>query len=71
MGLGEFIREKRSAENLTQEALGRSVGVSGRTVGNWEAGNTRPVMSPLDMYRLCLRLGVTLEQLAKAQQGQK
>ena len=42
MGFGEIIREAREAAHLSQEALGKTIGVSGVTVGNWERGATRP-----------------------------
>lgn len=39
---GNEIREARERAGLTQDALGSAVGVSGRTVGNWERGTTVP-----------------------------
>ena len=37
------IREARERAGLTQEALGALLGVSMRTVGNWERGQTVPL----------------------------
>jgi transcriptional regulator with XRE-family HTH domain len=39
---GEQIRTARQTAGLTQEELARHVGVSQRTVGNWERGDTVP-----------------------------
>lgn len=39
---GEQIRAARERAGLTQEELGRRLGVSMRTVGNWERGQTVP-----------------------------
>lgn len=43
--LGQRIRRIRQARRLTQEELGFMVGVSGRTVGNWERGANSPLGS--------------------------
>lgn len=40
--LGDRIRSAREAINLSQEELADRVGVSARTVGNWERGDTDP-----------------------------
>lgn len=40
--VGERIREARERAHLTQEQLGQKVGVSLRTIGNWERGTTVP-----------------------------
>lgn len=37
---GDEIREARERAGLTQAQLGKSVGVSLRTIGNWERGET-------------------------------
>lgn len=39
---GEEIRQGRERARLTQAQLGQIVGVTGRTVGNWERGETVP-----------------------------
>ncbi|WP_347031766.1 helix-turn-helix domain-containing protein [Brevibacterium paucivorans] len=43
MDNGERIREARQRAGLTQEELGAQVGVSMRTIGNWERGTTVPL----------------------------
>jgi transcriptional regulator with XRE-family HTH domain len=42
MGVKEQIIRARHAANLTQAELARAVGVTARTVQNWEAGKRRP-----------------------------
>lgn len=39
---GEEIRKLRNAAGLTQKELAAAVGVSERTVANWEGGHTHP-----------------------------
>jgi len=39
---GEAMLKLRTAIGLTQERLGNLLGISGRTVGGWEAGETYP-----------------------------
>jgi transcriptional regulator with XRE-family HTH domain len=40
--LGDRIREERERAGLTQAQLAKLVGVSGRTIGNWERGEADP-----------------------------
>ena len=42
MGVKEQIVQARSRANLTQAELARRVGVTPRTVQNWEAGTRAP-----------------------------
>lgn len=41
-GFGKWLREQRTARKLTQEEVGRAVGVTRVTVGDWEAGRAEP-----------------------------
>lgn len=40
--VGKFIAQLRREQGLTQEALGRKVGVTNKTVSRWENGNYMP-----------------------------
>lgn len=52
MTFGERLRAARlRAGYKTQEALGDVVGVSGRTIRNYEIGKTRPDVATLDKLR--------------------
>ena len=42
MGIGRQIREIRKAEGMSQQALGKALGVGRTAVTNWENGGTRP-----------------------------
>lgn len=42
MGVKEQIREARVAASMTQADLARAVGVTTRTVQNWESGKRGP-----------------------------
>lgn len=38
---GEFIYNLRIANHLTQDELGRKIGVTNKAVSKWEVGETR------------------------------
>ena len=59
--IGAFIREKRRAAGLTQEALAARLGVSAKAVSKWENAVCLPDAS---LYEpLCRQLGITIGQL--------
>jgi DNA-binding transcriptional regulator YiaG len=64
MELKGFIKARRESVGLSQDALGAKLGISPRTVSNWETGGSKPTMGPLAMLRLCKALQITLEDLA-------
>ncbi len=41
-GFGARLRKLRMAKNITQEALGSSLGVSAQTISKWETGKSFP-----------------------------
>ena len=47
MKIGEFIRELRKENGLTQEQLAEQLNVSRRTVSRWETGNNLPDLDVL------------------------
>ena len=57
--IGNFLKELRNNNNLTQEQLAEKFGVSQRSVSRWENGNTMPDISVLielaDYYDVDLR----------------
>ncbi len=59
--IGKFIAESRKAKNITQQELAEKLGVSDRTIGNWENGRNMPDLS---LFKpLCNELGITLNDL--------
>ncbi len=59
--IGKFIAECRRKKNLTQQELASLLGVSDRTVGNWENGRNMPDIS---LFKpLCKELGITINDL--------
>ena len=44
---GKLIASLRKEANLTQEELGRKLGVSNKTVSRWENGNYMPDVETL------------------------
>lgn len=57
------LKRLREKAELSQEALARIVGVSGKTVSNWERGMSIASLTVPQMKALCEALGVTLDEL--------
>lgn len=57
------LKQLREKAGLSQEALARVVGVSGKTVSNWERGMSVASLTVPQMKALCDALGVTLNEL--------
>ena len=60
---GEFIYQKRKALKLTQEELGKKLGVTNKAVSKWEVGETMPDITML--APLASVLQVTVDELLK------
>lgn len=59
--IGKFIAKCRKEKNLTQFELAQKLGVSDRTIGNWENGRNMPDLS---LFKpLCDELNITLNDL--------
>lgn len=58
---GDFVYKKRKELNLTQDDLGRKLGVTNKAVSKWETGETLPEVQSLDL--LASTLGVTIDEL--------
>ena len=58
---GEFIYNLRIANHLTQDELGRKIGVTNKAVSKWEVGETLPDVSLMPL--LAKALGVTTDDL--------
>lgn len=57
------LKSLREQAGLSQEALARIVGVSSKTVSNWERGASVASLTVPQMKALCEALGVTLNEL--------
>ena len=58
---GEFIYNQRKKLGITQDELGRKLGVTNKAVSKWETGETVPEMSLLEP--LAAILNVTIDEL--------
>ena len=59
--IGKFIAENRKKKNLTQLELAEKLGVTDRTISNWENGKNMP---DLALFKpLCDELGITINEL--------
>lgn len=63
MALGENIRERRIAKNMSQEDLAGIVGVTRMAICNYEEGKRIPAL--YDALRIAKALGTTVEKLTK------
>jgi len=59
--IGTFVAKKRKEKNLTQQELAEKIGVTNRTIINWESGKNMPDYSLL--IPLCESLEITIEEL--------
>jgi transcriptional regulator with XRE-family HTH domain len=59
----QTLKQLRERAGLSQEALARLVGVSSKTVSNWERGTNVASLTVPQMKALCEALGVTLNEL--------
>lgn len=67
--IGKFIAECRKKKNMTQQELAEKLGVSDRTIGNWENGRNMP---DLALYKpLCNELDITLNDLMSGEKVDK
>jgi Predicted transcriptional regulators len=57
------LRELRERVGLSQEGLARLIGVSSKTISNWERGIGAASLTVPQMKALCEALGVSLEEL--------
>lgn len=59
--IGKFIAECRKKQNMTQQELSEKLGVTDRTIGNWENGRNMP---DLALFKpLCKELNISLNDL--------
>ena len=64
--IGKFISSKRKEKKITQSELGEKLGVSDRTIGNWENGRNMPDLS---LFKpLCEELGITINELLSGEE---
>ena len=67
--IGKFIAECRKKKNMTQQELAYKLGVSDRTVGNWENGRNMPDLS---LFKpLCVELDISINELLSGEKLSK
>ena len=59
--IGQYIAEKRKKQNLTQTALAEKLGVTDKSVSNWENGKNMPDLSLFNS--ICKELNITMNEL--------
>jgi transcriptional regulator with XRE-family HTH domain len=67
--IGKFIAEMRKEKNLTQVELAEKLGVSDRSISNWENGKNMPDLS---LFRpLCNELDISLNDFLSGEKVQE
>ncbi len=67
--IGKFIATCRKDKKITQQELAKRLGVSDRTIGNWENGRNMPDLS---LFKpLCKELDITLNDLMSGEKVQE
>lgn len=67
--IGKFIAECRKSKNLTQSKLAEYLGVTDRSVSNWENGKNMPDLS---LFKpLCEILDITINELLSGEKLEK
>ena len=64
--IGNFISKKRKEKKLTQEQLAEKLGVTDRTISNWENGKNMPDLS---LFKpLCDELDISINELMSGEE---
>lgn len=67
--IGKFIAECRKEKKMTQQELAEKLGVTDKSVGNWENGRNMPDLS---LFKpLCDILGITINDLLSGEKLRK
>ena len=59
--IGKFIAELRRKKGLTQDALGKKIGVTNKTISRWENGNYMPDIEILQL--LAREFEISIDEL--------
>ena len=67
--IGKFISKCRKDKNMTQSELAEKLGVTDKSIGNWENGRNMPDLS---LFKpLCDELGITINELMSGEKISK
>ena len=65
--IGKFIAKCRKDKKMTQSELSEKLGVTDKSIGNWENGRNMPDLS---LFKpLCDVLGITINDLLSGESG--
>lgn len=67
--IGKFIARKRKEKGLTQFELAEKMGVTDKSISNWENGKNMPDLSLFNP--LCFELGITINELISGEEIEK
>ena len=67
--IGKFIAQSRKAKKMTQQELAEKLGVTDKSIGNWENGRNMPDLS---LFKpLCDELDITINELLSGEKIKK
>ena len=67
--IGKFIAKCRKEKNMTQSELAEKLGVTDKSIGNWENARCMPDLS---LFKpLCDELGITINELLSGEKISK
>ena len=67
--IGKFIAKSRKVKNMTQSDLAEKLGVTDKSISNWENGRNMPDLS---LFKpLCDELGITINDLLSGEKISK
>ena len=66
--IGKFLKELRKEKGMTQDQLGKEIGVTNKTISKWENGNYMP---PVDVLMLLSEMyNVSINEILAGQTTQ-
>lgn len=66
--IGRFLKELRREKGMTQDELGKEIGVTNKTISKWENGNYMP---PVDVLMLLSEMyNVSINEILTGQTAQ-
>ncbi len=67
--IGQFLKELRKEKGMTQEELGKAIGVTNKTISKWENGNYMP---PIDVFVMLSELyGVSINEILTGKRAER
>ncbi|MCG9890943.1 MAG: helix-turn-helix domain-containing protein [Thermosynechococcaceae cyanobacterium MS004] len=70
LDFAQWFLLRRRSKKLSQADIAQELQVTAQTVSNWENAKSVPTLDPVQFYKLCLLLDVSVQDLAAAFSGE-